>query len=150
MDSLINELIIAAQRDAIQKISVGAAVVHDGKILIMQRRADDFMPNIFELPGGACEGNETLIDAVYREVLEESQCSIERIIRYIGYIDFPSASGKATRRFNFLVKVHEPVMVVLSEHADYRWITPQEAQNYPITAQTRGIIAQITNEDLNS
>ena len=62
------------------------------------------MPNIYELPGGALESSESLLDALERELEEETSCQINKIIGYLGHIDFPSSAGLLTRRFNFLVQ----------------------------------------------
>lgn len=143
MDTIIAELISKAAQDKVQKLSVGAAMIHNGKILILKRRSDDFMPNIYELPGGGLEKGETLIDAVKREIAEETNCAIDTIVQYIGHIDFLSSGGLLTRRFNFLVTLKLPFSITLSEHDDYCWIDPSEAHRYNITPQTQKIIASI-------
>lgn len=140
---IIEELITKASEDKVQKLSVGAAILHEGKILILKRCSDDFMPNIYELPGGGLEAGETLLDAIKREITEETNCSIDTIIRYIGHIDFLSSRGLLTRRFNFLVTLKLPFSIMLSEHADYCWIHPSEANRHNITPQTQNIIASI-------
>lgn len=141
--TIIEELVAKASEDKVQKLSVGAAMFYEGKILILKRCSDDFMPNIYELPGGGLEAGETLLDAVKREITEETNCSIDTIVRYIGHIDFLSSKGLLTRRFNFLVTLKLPFSISLSEHADYCWIKPSEANSYNITTQTRRIIASI-------
>ncbi len=143
MNIIIEELIIKAAQDKIQKLSVGAAILHNDRILILKRRSDDFMPNIYELPGGGLEKGETLLDAVKREITEETNCSIDTFIKYIGHIDFMSASDLLTRRFNFLVTPKLPFSIILSEHADYCWIERSDAINYNITPQTQKIIASV-------
>lgn len=149
MNNIAIELAAQALQDGVQKLSVGAVIVHHHKILILKRRADDFMPHIYELPGGGLEHNETLIDALKREIAEETNCTINTIIRYIGHIDFPSSTGLITRRFNFLVKPNEPFTLQLTEHADSRWIAPSETTSYNITQETQGIIAAITTDVKN-
>ncbi len=43
--------------------------------------------NEYKFPGGGVEENETLLDCLTREVLEESGYSISKVIKEIGYID---------------------------------------------------------------
>lgn len=143
MDIFISNLISRAQEDRVQKLSVGAAIIHEEKILILQRTTTDFMPNIYELPGGALEGNESLLGALERELMEETGCSIERIVGYIDHIDFASSTGRLTRRFNFLVEPKLPILVRLSEHQGHAWINPLDACSYDITPQTRKIISLV-------
>jgi 8-oxo-dGTP diphosphatase len=144
-DLLAKKLIQTAQKDGIKKLSVGAAIFHDGKILILQRKPDDFMPNIYELPGGGLESGESLFECLKREIREETNCTIKQIIGYIGYIDFLSSTGLPTRRFNFLVQPELPLIVELSEHQSYQWIFPTDARNYDITPQTQKIIESLNH-----
>lgn len=139
-DTLEKELIESAIKDGVRKLSVGAAVINNSKLLILQRNPDDFMPNIYELPGGGLEGSESLLDALDRELFEETKCKIKKILGYIGHIDFLSSNQSLTRRFNFLVQPQIPLKVELSEHQSYAWILPSETIKYNITPQTQKII----------
>ncbi len=148
-DIFAAQLIKTALEDGIQKLSVGAAFLHEGKLLILKRSAHDFMPNIYELPGGALEKDESLLQALERELLEETNCSIDKVIGYIGHIDFLSSSGLRTRRFNFLIQPKLPLSVQLTEHDDYQWIIPSAAVNYQITSKTRTMIAHVQKNDIH-
>src|SRR5262245_31229282 len=55
---------------------VVAALVCDaaGRILLTQRRADQPMPNLWELPGGKVEPGEAPVAALERELQEELGC----------------------------------------------------------------------------
>jgi 8-oxo-dGTP diphosphatase len=59
-------------------LAVSAAVVRDGKVLVV-RRARKPALNLYTLPGGAVELGETLHEAVTREVLEETALEIEPV-----------------------------------------------------------------------
>ncbi|MBV9261327.1 MAG: NUDIX hydrolase [Pseudolabrys sp.] len=59
-------------------IAVSAAIIRDGKVLIV-RRARPPAEGIYTLPGGAVETGETLIDAVKREIREEMSLDIEPV-----------------------------------------------------------------------
>ena len=107
------------------------------------------MPNIYELPGGGLEKDESLLDALERELLEETNCSINTVIGYIGHIDFLSASGLLTRRFNFLIQPKLPISIQLTEHETYQWILPSDAQQYAITPQTRKMIAIVHDDTIH-
>lgn len=51
---------------------IGLAVVEDGRLLVVRKRETE----MFILPGGKPEGNETDLEALHREIEEELGCSI--------------------------------------------------------------------------
>ena len=59
-------------------LAVSAAIVRDGKILVV-RRARPPAHGLFTLPGGVVELGETLAQAVTREVREETGMAIEPV-----------------------------------------------------------------------
>ena len=61
------------KKKVIQKVVVAGVVMKDGKVLVLQRHAnEDTRPNLWELPGGKREESESSVDALIREVKEES------------------------------------------------------------------------------
>ena len=63
------------------RISVGAFVIHNNKILVVNhRRAERY--NFWVAPGGGIQGTETLEEAVIREVKEETgvKVSVDRLL----------------------------------------------------------------------
>ena len=59
-------------------LAVSAAIVRDGKILVV-RRARAPAHGLYSLPGGVVELGETLKEAVIREVREETAMTIEPV-----------------------------------------------------------------------
>ena len=58
------------------QIAIGAIVIHDGALLMVQR-ANDPAKGLWSLPGGRVEQGEYLADALKREVLEETGLEVE-------------------------------------------------------------------------
>lgn len=58
------------------QIAVGAIVIHDGALLMVQR-AQDPGKGLWSLPGGRVERGEYLADALRREVEEETGLTVE-------------------------------------------------------------------------
>ena len=67
---------IPARYNTGYNIGVGGAVVRDGRLLLVRRASRHGRGN-WQLPGGFIEPDETIEQAVVREVLEESGISAE-------------------------------------------------------------------------
>jgi 8-oxo-dGTP diphosphatase len=92
---LINEFIAVADQDRITKHVVGAAL-HDrsGRVLLLHRTAGDFMGGLWELPSGGVAPGEDLLDALHREVKEETGLELVTVDSYLGQFDYTSGSGE--------------------------------------------------------
>jgi 8-oxo-dGTP diphosphatase len=132
-----------AFRECIQKIVMGGVIINQKKFLLLERKADDFMGGIFELPSGKVEEGESLKDALYREVKEETGLRIKRVIKYLGYFDYVSGSGKRTRQFNFLVEPESVANIVLTEHKSFVWVDKTEIGKYNVTDSVKGILLKL-------
>lgn len=123
-------LIEKGKEEGIIKNVVGAIVLNENnEVLIMSRKADDFMGGIDELPSGNMESGEKVCDALVREVKEETNLDIESVTSYINSFDYISGSGKKARQFNFAVTVKSTDDVKLTEHDSYKWMSIDEARN---------------------
>lgn len=123
-------LIEKGKEEGIIKNVVGAIVLNENnEVLIMSRKADDFMGGIDELPSGNMESGEKVYDALVREVKEETNLDIESVTSYINSFDYISGSGKKARQFNFAVTVKSTNDVKLTEHDSYKWMSIDEARN---------------------
>ncbi len=108
-------------------LAVSAAILRDGKLLIVRRRN---LPaqGLYTLPGGVVEAGETLMEAVAREVREELNIVCEPL-RLIGYREAISHddAGKVKRHFvilPFLANYVSGEIVLNEELSEARWIGP--------------------------
>jgi ADP-ribose pyrophosphatase YjhB (NUDIX family) len=60
-------------------LAVSAAVIRDGKVLIVRRAPRPPAGGLYTLPGGVVEVGETLTEAVVREIREETALTIEPV-----------------------------------------------------------------------
>jgi len=144
---LYNKLTRKAQVDKIDRFVVGAVILDDSRVLLLQRPKDDFMGGIYELPSGKVEEGESLDVALHREVTEETGLNISKIIQYLGLFDYESKSGKKTRQFNFVVSVIELLEINLTEHDNYSWVRKEELSNYKVTGSVKEILGMYWNKD---
>jgi len=110
-------------------LAVSAAIIRDGKILIV-RRARPPARGLFTLPGGGVEVGETLHAAVIREVREETALTIEPL-GLAGYREAIARDrdGRIERHFVILPFAARWIAgdVALNEElAEARWLVPAE------------------------
>ncbi len=56
---------------------VGAVITSDGLVLCAQRSETGELPGMWEFPGGKIESDESMEEALRREIEEELGCSVE-------------------------------------------------------------------------
>jgi 8-oxo-dGTP diphosphatase len=141
MDKIFyDDLISKANVEGINRYVVGAVIVNDSRILLLQRPINDFMGGIYELPSGEVEEGESLDVALLREVEEETGMNISKISQYIGHFDYESKSGKKTRQFNFAVNVSPFLEIKLTEHDSYIWSKREELYKYQVTDSVKNVL----------
>ncbi|SNQ47522.1 putative nudix hydrolase [Frankia canadensis] len=138
--SLLEEITAQAESDEVQQLVVGAVVQYDGKVLLLKRPDDDFMGGIWELPSGKVDPDESLDEALIREVKEETGLDVVSIGEYLGCFDYMSGSGKKSRQFNFAVDVMASEPVELTEHDVYTWSVLTEEP--PVTDAVKGVLVE--------
>ncbi|MGB8894041.1 MAG: NUDIX hydrolase [Pseudolabrys sp.] len=125
-------------------LAVSAAIIRGGKVLVV-RRARRPALNLYTLPGGAVELGEPLIDAVVREVREETSLSVEPVA-LAGHREVIArdAQGRVERHFVILCfaarwLAGEPILN--DELDDARWVDPSELGAYRTTEGLAEIVA---------
>lgn len=131
-----------AKEDGIEKIVVGGVVTNkNNKVLILRRKANDFLGGIDELPSGKLEAGESIFEGLIREIKEETNLDIDKICGYIDCFDYISGAGKKSRQFNFWVKTKSNKNIKLSEHDEYKWLSVDECtKDKNITSKTMATI----------
>ena len=126
--TIIQQLLIDAERDGVQKLVVGAVIYKDDKFLLLERVLSDFMGGFVEIPSGTMEDEEDLLTALAREVQEETGLLVTAVLEYLGSFDYRSSSGKKTRHFNFFVEVEQgEIKLDPAEHQAYYWVALSDA-----------------------
>ncbi|HZL61713.1 MAG TPA: NUDIX hydrolase [Pseudolabrys sp.] len=125
-------------------LAVSAAIIRDGKVLVV-RRARNPALGIYTLPGGGVETGETLLQAVTREVREETALEIEPVA-LAGHREAIArdAQGRVERHFVILCFAArwlsgEPVLN--EELDDARWLAPAALSDLRTTEGLAEIVA---------
>jgi ADP-ribose pyrophosphatase YjhB (NUDIX family) len=125
-------------------LAVSAAIVRDGKVLVV-RRARKPALNLYTLPGGAVEAGETLVEAVIREVQEETHLTIE-MVGLSGHreVIVRDAQGRVERHFvvlSFAARWLSGDPILNEELDDARWLKPSELSGLKTTEGLGEIVA---------
>jgi ADP-ribose pyrophosphatase YjhB (NUDIX family) len=125
-------------------LAVSAAIIRDGKVLIV-RRARPPAGGLYTLPGGGVEPGETLFEAVIREVREETALEVEPV-GIAGYREAigRDAGGRVERHYVILPfaarwLAGEPVLN--EELSEAMWLDPPDIAGLETTVGLAEIIA---------
>ena len=125
-------------------LAVSAAIIRDGKVLIV-RRARSPAGGLYTLPGGGVEVGETLIEAVVREVREETALTIEPVT-LAGYREAITRDGDGRIERHFVILpfaarwiAGEPMLN--DELSEAMWLDPSEIAGLNATAGLAEIVA---------
>ena len=70
-----------SKEDRVTHFATGIAVFKNGKLLVVRRVShDDFLAGEWELPGGGVDAGETIEQGAVRELKEETNLDVEKII----------------------------------------------------------------------
>lgn len=113
-------------------VCVEAIIEKDGKILITQRSfARDHAPGEWETLTGRVGQDESLEEAVKREVKEETQLDVEIITPFNTFHFYRGREREECQGISFWCRWKSGEVVLDSkEQIAYKWVTPVEALRY--------------------
>jgi ADP-ribose pyrophosphatase YjhB (NUDIX family) len=127
----MNEIIRKKEIFRVFRIVVAAVIVKDKSILLLKRRKDEAFPGICKFPSGKREFDESSIEALIREVKEETSLSIivGKPIYVFEYIVKRPNEIQDVTQINFLSRLANPnqeLRINKEEHEEARWFTKEE------------------------
>ena len=125
-------------------LAVSAAIFRDGRVLIV-RRAQPPAHGLYTLPGGVVELGETLVEAVKREIREETNLEIEPH-GLAGYrqVIARDSSGRIERHFvilPFAARWLAGEIALNDELAEAQWLAADELSRLKTTEGLADIVA---------
>lgn len=113
-----------------QKVAVhGLIKREDGKFLVTKRSPiNDFLPNVYDFPGGTVEFGEKCEEALIREIKEETSLEVE-ILKPV----FVTTIVQRNERHQFWIiyeckYISGEVKLNPEEHSEYKWVDKEEAK----------------------
>ena len=124
-------------------VGVGAVVVKDAKALVI-KRANDPYKGQWSIPGGRVELGESLVDAVRRELREETGLDVQvgSLIDVFERIQADDAQGV---RYHFVIVDYlctciGGTLCAGDDAADVRWVASEELDAMDIRASAVAVI----------
>lgn len=119
---------------------VAALIWQEGRFLICQRPAHKARGLLYEFVGGKVEPGETKQQALIRECREELAVTVavQDIFMQVLH-EYPDITVELTL-FNATIAEGVPQML---EHADIRWITPQQIPQYDFCPADEEILKKL-------
>jgi 8-oxo-dGTP diphosphatase len=112
-------------------IVVTGIIKYKDKILILKRSPESSIhPNKWAFPGGKVEKDEELIEALSREIQEETGLTITNKKTYISDYTYPRPDNTSTIGICFLVETNNNQVNLNNEFTEYKWIFPKDIKNF--------------------
>jgi 8-oxo-dGTP diphosphatase len=114
------------------RVAVHGLIKKDNKFLVTKRPFDDdYMPDVWDIPGGTIKFQENIKNALIREISEETTLKIN-IGSVIFIHEFPS--GPDRHQFQIVYQCdYQSGEVKLNpeDHDDFKWVTLEEMKDLP-------------------
>ncbi|HKO34298.1 MAG TPA: DUF120 domain-containing protein [Candidatus Limnocylindria bacterium] len=132
---------------------IAGAVIHDGTgRIFMQRRSQDrgLFPGAWDIVGGHVEPGEGILDALRREVTEETGWTLRHVLDDLGVTTYTGEDGMERHEVDYLVEVDGELEAPRIEehlHLDPCWVHRGEAMallsgTHPSDALLRPVIGR--------
>jgi 8-oxo-dGTP diphosphatase len=135
---------------------VAAVIVDDEGRVFVHRRGPQrsLFPGCWDLPGGHVESGETPLDALRRELEEETGWQLRRVVAELGETFWTGDDGIRRRELDYLVEVDGDLAAPRLEwpdHVEFDWVRPEEVnglleEGAPAAADVRPILERALRE----
>ena len=125
-------------------LAVSAAIIRDGRVLVA-RRARGSALGIWTMPGGVVEAGETLIEALVREIAEETAMIVEPVA-LAGHREVVVRDDDQRVSRHFVIMCFATRWIsgepqLNEELAEARWLKPEELAGLKTTEGLAEIVA---------
>lgn len=126
-------------------VGVGAIILSEGRILL-EKRKNAPAKGKWTVPGGLVELGESIVQAVIREVKEETGLDVAEpgLVDVVDHVE-SDARGKVRYHFvivDYHVKVEGGVLRAASDAEDLKWVRFSEVEAFDLTESFRRFFRQ--------
>jgi 8-oxo-dGTP diphosphatase len=135
-----------------ERLVVGAVIIDDAGRAFVHRRGPNraLFPNCWDLPGGHVEPGETPLEALTREVEEETGWRLRRVIAELGEMRWTGDDGVARRELDYLIEVDgdlDAPRLEQPDHVEFAWVALDQLDRLiedetPLDADIRDIVSR--------
>jgi 8-oxo-dGTP pyrophosphatase MutT (NUDIX family) len=135
-----------------ERLVVGALIVDDAGRAFVHRRGPNrtLFPNCWDIPGGHVEPGESPLDALRREVEEETGWRLRRVIAELGEMRWTGDDGIPRRELDYLIEVDgdlDAPRLEEPDHVGFAWVKLDQVdrlmeQGTPLDADIRNIVSR--------
>jgi len=139
---------------------VGAVIVNDEGRAFVHRRGYDraLFPGAWDIPGGHVEAGESPIDALRREIHEETGWRLRRVVSDLGETTWTGSDGISRREIDYLIEVDgdlDTPRLERPKHIECAWVSLDELDRLmesrtPEQVLVRDIVARGLRESLRA
>ncbi len=122
-----DEVLNALENSQKTKRVVNAIIKDNEKILIVKRN-EGIHKKKWAFPGGVVEDNETLEEALRREIKEETNLELNQIIKKISDYSYSWENGERVLGKCYLVNVKKGDVKINEEAEEFRWVSLEELE----------------------
>jgi 8-oxo-dGTP diphosphatase len=110
------------------KVAAHGLIKKGDKFLVTKRSASDhYMPGLWDIPGGTVEFKEPIIDALNREIIEETGLVVG-VGKVLYVYDFVSDPNRHQFQIVYECNYRDGEIVLSADHDEYRWVSWEEAK----------------------
>jgi 8-oxo-dGTP diphosphatase len=105
-------------------------IYHGNKIFIAKRKPGKSMGGLWEFPGGKIENNESEVDCLQRELLEELEMEVDGLNKYVQTIYSNDNFSLELISYKCNLKKWNGN---LNDHDDFKWIYTSQLKEFDLS-----------------
>lgn len=146
------EFLMGQNKDVVKRTKVAGGVIirvenELDKLLVIRRSKTDTWSGTWEFPRGHAKDNESLIQALKREVKEETGLDIIPIKFIDKFMYLADQGTRETTQYNYLCKMKDPNQKVKlsKEHDAFNWLTGMGEVELNVPPEMKKTISRVFN-----